>query len=65
MQELVTARQFARDTGRPARTVQQWAERGEVTGVQKVGKAWVAPRTAWVDAAAMERRVGRKSGAKS
>lgn len=60
MDDLLTAREFALADGIEERYVRRWAANGEVDGVRKIGRAWVATRQAWERAAATERKPGRK-----
>jgi hypothetical protein len=58
--EYLTARQFAKLSGIPERTVRGWLKGREVPGVEKLGKAWAAKMDTWKALAAEDRKPGRR-----
>ncbi len=63
--DLLTAPQFAEESGVEKRYLTRWAKRGEVEGARQVGGGpkrkgtWEATRGAWRAAVAKERKAGR------
>lgn len=66
MDEILTASEFAEQSGIEKRYLTRWAANGEVPGAklmgggEKRGGMWVALRSAWEAAAAKERKPGPK-----